>query len=183
MIRATSITHAPDAAPADRVTLSYDDRYRRRIAMTGDNGLRFLLDLAQATELREGDDLLLEDGRFVRVQAAPEDLLEAKAGDHSHLARTAWHVGNRHLPCEIHADRLLLRWDHVIADMLTGLGCKVTRISAPFNPEGGAYGHGRNHGHDHGHGHEHGHSHGHGHEHEHGEADAHSHGAGHDHEH
>lgn len=144
--RATSISHSRDD-PADTVTLTFDDRHRRRIAMTGDNGLRFLLDLREATELRDGDDLMLEDGRHIRVKAAPEDLLQAEADDQLHLTRTAWHIGNRHLPCEVYADRLLLRWDHVIADMLQKLGCKVMRVQAPFNPEGGAYGHGRTHGH------------------------------------
>jgi urease accessory protein len=149
MTRATSITHR-HTAPADTVTLTYDDRHRRRIAMVGDNGLKFLLDLAETTELRHGDDLLLEDGRHVRVVAAAEDLMRATCTDAKHLTRTAWHVGNRHLPCEIHADCLVLRWDHVIGDMLEKLGCTVTRIKAPFNPEGGAYGHGRTHGHSHG---------------------------------
>jgi len=97
MIRATSITHF-HSEPADTVTLNFDDRFRRRIVMRGDGGLEFLLDLPAATELREGDDLLLEDGRHVRVKAADEDLMQARAIDTAHLIRTAWHVGNRHLP-------------------------------------------------------------------------------------
>lgn len=148
MTRATSITHT-HSTPADTVTLTYDDRHRRRMAMVADGGLEFLLDLPEATELHEGDDLLLDDGRHVRVKAAPEDIMQATCNDPKHLTRTAWHVGNRHLPCEIHADKLVLRWDHVIAEMLEKLGCDVTRLSSPFNPEGGAYGHGRTHGHDH----------------------------------
>ncbi len=162
MIRATDITHSHDE-PVDTVTLSYDDRHRRRMVMTGDRGLSFLLDLSEATQLHEGDDLLLEDGRHVRVRAAPEDIMQVVATDPLHLMRTAWHIGNRHLPCEIHVDRLVLRFDHVIADMLEKLGCEVTRLEAPFNPEGGAYGHGRTHGHDHGHDHPHSHDHPHGH--------------------
>ena len=148
MTRATSITHL-HSTPADTVTLVYDDRHRRRMAMVADGGLEFLLDLPEATELRDGDDLLMDDGRHVRVRAAPEDIMQATCNDQKHLTRTAWHVGNRHLPCEIHTDKLVLRWDHVIADMLEKLGCTVTRLNAPFNPEGGAYGHGRTHGHDH----------------------------------
>ncbi len=148
MTRATSITHR-HTTPADTVTLAYDDRHRRRLAMAGDNGLQFLLDLSETSELRHGDDLLLEDGRHVRVVAAEEDLMRATCRDAKHLNRTAWHVGNRHLPCEIHEDCLVLRWDHVIGEMLERLGCTVTRINDPFNPEGGAYGHGRTHGHDH----------------------------------
>ncbi len=146
MTRATSITHI-HSAPTDTVTLTYDGRHRRRMAMVADGGLEFLLDLPEATELRDGDDLLLDDGRHVRVRAASEDIMRATCDDQKHLTRTAWHIGNRHLPCEIHDDKLVLRWDHVIADMLEKIGCKVTRQNAPFNPEGGAYGHGRTHGH------------------------------------
>ena len=148
MTRATFVTHI-HATPADTVTLAFDDRHRRRMAMVGDNGVEFLLDLPEATELRHGDDLLLTDGRHIRVLAAPEDLMQATVTDPLHLTRTAWHIGNRHLPCEIYADRIVLRWDHVIADMLEKLGCTVARINAPFNPEGGAYGQGRTHGHSH----------------------------------
>ena len=125
--------------------------------MRGDNGLEFLLDLPEAIQLHDGNDLLLTDGRHVRVLAAPEDIMQVIATDPLHLMRTAWHIGNRHLPCEIHADRLVLRWDHVIADMLTKLGCEVKRLDAPFNPEGGAYGHGQTHSHDLGHSHGHAH--------------------------
>ena len=148
MTRAISISHIHDT-PADTVTLVYDDRHRRRMAMTGDNGLAFLLDLPKTTELRHGDDLVLEDGRHIRVIAAPEELMQATCADAQHLARTAWHIGNRHLPCEIHADKLVLRYDHVIADMLEKLGCSIAKLTAPFNPQGGAYGHGRTHGHSH----------------------------------
>ena len=147
MIRATALTHSHNE-PVDTVTLSYKDRHRRRMAMTGDNGLEFLLDLSKAMELHHGDSLVLEDGRHVQIIAAPEKLMQATCNDTLHLVRTAWHIGNRHLPCEIHADRLMLRDDHVIADMLKQLGCTVTKITAPFNPQGGAYGHGRTHSHD-----------------------------------
>jgi len=158
MIRATSTAHAHSQAHshseahaelAGIVTLDYDDRYRRRIALTCENGFEFLLDLPKVIELRDGDDLLLEDGRHVRVRAAAEPLMKATASDPHHLIRTAWHVGNRHLPCEIHADHLILRYDHVIEGMLQQLGVDVERFDAPFNPEGGAYGQGRTHSHDH----------------------------------
>jgi len=158
MIRATSIIHSANSA-ADTVTLAYDDRYRRRMVMVCDNGLEFLLELSQATQLRDGDNLLLEDGRHITVKAAPEDLMRATCRDRRHLVRTAWHMGNRHLACEIHADNLILRWDHVIADLLEKLDCEVERITAPFNPEGGAYEFGNTHGHSHGHGHSHSHTH------------------------
>ncbi|WP_350333905.1 urease accessory protein UreE [Coralliovum pocilloporae] len=148
MIRATHVSQRHES-PSGIVTLSYDDRFRRRIALTCDNGLAFLLDLPQATELRDGDDLLLEDGRHIRVKAAPERLMKATARDKHHLIRTAWHIGNRHLPCEIHPDHLILRHDHVIAEMLVKLGTDVEFLDAPFNPEGGAYGQGRTHSHEH----------------------------------
>ena len=148
MIKASLLTHSHET-PAGIVTLNYDDRFRRRIALTCDNGLEFLLDLPKVTELRDGDDLLLDDGRHVRIRAALEPLMKATATDPHHLIRTAWHVGNRHLSCEIHTDYLILRYDHVIAEMLEQLGTSVEKIDGPFNPEGGAYGQGRTHSHDH----------------------------------
>ncbi len=153
MIRATLVVDTVDEA-VDEVVLDYDDRFRRRLAMTGRGGLEFLLDLASATDIRDGQGLLLEDGRVVAVRAADEDLMVAKSADPHHLVRTAWHVGNRHLPCQILPDRLILRWDHVIAEMLDGLGCSVSRTTGPFPPEGGADGHGRTHDHHHGHTHD-----------------------------
>jgi urease accessory protein len=125
--------------PADSVVLDYDERYRRRIAMTGVRGLAFLLDLPEAVMLRAGDGLALEDGRIVEVVAAPEQLAEIRAADSAALVRVAWHLGNRHLPTELLAKSLRIRRDHVIEDMARRLGAKVTAIEAPFNPEGGAY--------------------------------------------
>lgn len=151
---------ARTSEPVDQITLDFDSRYRRRIVLTGDSGFEFLLDLEHTSELRDGDDLLLEDGRHVRVIAASEALMRATCENQQHLMRTAWHIGNRHLPCELHTDCIVLRFDRIILDMLEKLGCKVTPIDAPFNPEGGAYGHGRTHGHSHGQG-----AHGDGHEH------------------
>ncbi len=148
-----------EGAPADTVTLDYDSRFRRRIAMTADGGLAFLLDLAEATELRDGDGLRLDDGRIVAVRAAAEPVTDILCRDAHHLVRVAWHLGNRHLPTQILPDRLRIRQDHVIEDMARGLGATVERLEAPFDPEGGAYGKGRTHGHDHGHSHGHGHHH------------------------
>ncbi len=148
MIRATKVIH-PVQHCTETVTLTYDDRFRRRMMMMSDQGTEFLLDLAQAEELKHDTGLLLEDGRTISVRAAAEELMRADSADPLHLMRTAWHVGNRHLACEIHADHLVLRWDHVIAEMLEGLCCNVSRMKAPFQPEGGAYGHGRTHSHTH----------------------------------
>src|SRR6202034_1730274 len=125
--------------PADRVVLDYDDRHRRRIAMTGNKGTAFLLDLPLPAELRGGDALLLEDGRLVEVVAAPELLLEIRCADARHLARIAWHIGNRHVPVQVLSDALRIRREHVLADMARQLGGNVVEIEAPVTPEGGAY--------------------------------------------
>lgn len=154
--------------PADRVRLDYDERHRRRVAMRGEGGLAFLLDLPRAEALADGDGLELEDGRVVEVVGADEDLLEITCDDPFLLLRVAWHLGNRHLPTELRPGALRIRDDHVIADMVRGLGATVEPVRATFQPEGGAYGHGRVHGHDHDHdhGHQHHHHH-HGHHHHH----------------
>lgn len=144
----------------DRVTLAFDDRHRRRIRLDTDGGATVLLDLPRAVALSDGDGLALEaETGWIRVVAAPEAVMEVKAADRHHLLRLAWHIGNRHLPAQILEDAILLRPDHVIADMLRGLGATVVKVERPFQPEGGAYDHG--HGHDHGHDHSHdeGHSH------------------------
>jgi urease accessory protein len=141
MIRATSVKpqHRWNEPAADTVVLDFDDRHRRRMAMTGTRGLEFLLDLENAIALRGGDALVLEDGRLVEVVAAPEPLLEIRGADPHHLIRVAWHLGNRHLPTQIMKKGLRIRRDHVIEAMVKGLGARVIEIEAPFDPEGGAY--------------------------------------------
>ncbi len=153
--------------PTDTITLSQDQRHRRRIMLTSDGGIEFLLDLAEATHLRHGDGLVLDDGRVIEVRAEAEELLEVRGTAPHHLLRLAWHLGNRHLEAEIAEDRILIRRDHVIADMLEKLGATVVEVVQPFNPEGGAYGgahesHHTHHTHEHGHGQNH-----HGHDHDH----------------
>jgi urease accessory protein len=202
MIRATKVSpqHRWKEPAADTVVLDFDDRHRRRMAMTGTRGFEFLLDLENAVALRGGDALLLEDGRLIEVVAAPEALIEIRGADPLHLVRLAWHLGNRHLPTQIMTKGLRIRRDHVIEAMVKGLGARIIEIEAPFDPEGGAYadgGHGHavdNHGHDHDHdlhhaAHDHGHSHDHAahdhgshhhdahceHEHHHGHSHAHDH--------
>ena len=141
MIRATEVKgqHRWTEASADTVVLDFDDRHRRRMAMTGTRGLEFLLDLENAVVLRGGDALVLEDGRLVEVVAAPEPLIEIRGTDPHHLVRVAWHLGNRHLPTQIMPKGLRIRRDHVIEAMVKGLGARVIEIEAPFDPEGGAY--------------------------------------------
>jgi urease accessory protein len=153
MLRAIEVLPAGDwkGKPADVVQLDYDRRTRRRISLTGAGGLTFLLDLPTVPVLRAGDGLRLEDGRIIAVEAASERLLEISCRDPPLLARIAWHLGNRHLAAEIAARVIHIRDDHVIADMVRGLGGEVRAVSRPFNPEGGAYGQGAVAGHSHGH--------------------------------
>ena len=125
--------------PADQVTLDYDGRHRRRIVMIGATGREYMLDLAGATHLRDGDGLKLADGGVVKVIARPEPLHEVRAATPEALIRLAWHIGNRHLAAAVAADHILIRHDHVIAHMLEHLGAQLREVEAPFDPEGGAY--------------------------------------------
>lgn len=151
------IRNAP--GPFDgQVVLDYDARLLRRKRLVCADG-DFLVDLAEVTNLEDGDAFELSDGRRVVIRAAPEPVLVIR-GD---LARLAWHIGNRHTPCRIEPDLLIIRQDHVLEAMLRQLGAEITHKDMPFHPEGGAYGHGRTFGHDHRHGHNHSHDHHHDH--------------------
>ena len=121
------------------VTLAYLDRHRRRIRLVADSGAAFLLDLPRAQHLADGDGLELDSGGYVEVCAAPEPIIEIAAADRESLLRIAWHLGNRHLPLQVTGDRLRIREDHVVAEMVSGLGGQITRREAPFDPEFGAY--------------------------------------------
>ena len=140
--------HWPKEQAAGTLTLDFDSRHRRRIRMTADQGQDILLDLPKAVAMADGDGLQLEDGRWLRVQAATEHVVEVRHKDPNQLARLAWHLGNRHLPTEIRNQALRIRPDHVIEDMLQGFGADLIKVQAPFQPEGGAYG---SHGHHHDH--------------------------------
>lgn len=131
----------------DRVELDYESRFLRRKRLQTESGAGVLVDLPETVSLKAGDALVLDDGGLVAVHAAAEPVLMVR-GD---LARLAWHIGNRHTPCQIGPDHLVIRADHVLEAMLRQLGARVEPASAPFTPEGGAYGHGRTMGHDHGH--------------------------------
>ena len=145
------------AAPIGCAVLDYEGRFLRRRVIALEDGRRCLVDLPQTTSLDPGGVLVTEAGE-IAIAAAPEALLEIRGGD---LVRLAWHIGNRHTPCQIEASRLLIQRDHVMADLLGRLGAETREVVEPFTPEGGAYGHGRTHGHDHSHGHgPHEHSHG-----------------------
>lgn len=126
-------------APADSITLDETARHRRRMKMVSDGGIEFLLDLPEAILLRHGNGIKLDDGRVIEVKAAPEALYEVRGRDGHHLLTLAWQLGNRHLAAQIFEDHLLIRADHVIKEMLEGLGASVVEIDSSFNPEGGAY--------------------------------------------
>ncbi|NOR62071.1 MAG: urease accessory protein UreE [Rhodobacteraceae bacterium] len=145
MTRATVITHT-HAPLADTVTLTYDERFLRRKLLVSDSGEEFLVDLPETVSLNRGDAFKLEDGRLIGVIPAQEDLLEVKGPD---LVRLAWHIGNRHTPCQLGQARLLVQREPVMRDMLIRLGADLRDVSEAFTPEGGAYGHGRTHGHAH----------------------------------
>ena len=132
--------HWPKEKAVDTLTLDSDARHRRRIRMTADQGEEVLLDLPRAIAMADGDGLQLDDGRWLKIQAAPELLVEIRHKDPNQLVRLAWHLGNRHLPTEIQDQVLRIRPDHVIEDMLRRFGADLVNVRAPFQPEGGAYG-------------------------------------------
>ena len=136
------------------VTLAFDERHRRRIRMTDDGGTPFLLDLADAVQLSDGDGLMLDDGGVIEVRAAPEPVADIQCRDANMTARIAWHLGNRHTPLQVLANGgLRIADDHVMVAMARGLGATVSCTCAPFQPEAGAYA--ARHGDQPGHGHDH----------------------------
>lgn len=151
-LRANDATGGP--APFDVAVLAHDERHLRRRVVTLARGDRVLVDLPEPVALGEGDLLLLDDGRRAGIVAAEEEVYEVKARGQLHLAELCWHIGNRHLAAQIEGDRILILRDHVIRDMLEGLGATVAEVSEPFSPVRGAYS-GHRHDHDHGHHHHH----------------------------
>jgi urease accessory protein len=129
----------------DSVVLDYDARLMRRKLLTSTQGVDFMVDLPNVTNLDDVWGFALGEDHVVRIEPADEAVLVI-TGD---LPRLAWHIGNRHTPCQILPDRLIIREDHVLEGMLRGLGARITRTVLPFRPEGGAYGHGRTMGHSH----------------------------------
>jgi urease accessory protein len=137
------------ATPSDAdmsITLNFEARFLRRKRLVSDCGVAFMVDLAKTVSLNAGDAFVLEDGRQIIIHAAAETVLEIR---HDNLARIAWHIGNRHTPCEVKPDHLIICYDHVLEDLLIRLGADLVKSETPFNPEGGAYGVGRTHGHTH----------------------------------
>ena len=150
----------------DCVTLDADDRTRRRIVLTGEKSIQFLLDFEGPVTLHHGDGLVLDNGSIVLVSGMPEPLAEIAASSPREFVRLAWHLGNRHTDVQITGSRIRIRRDHVLEEMLRGLGATVTFIVAPFEPHA-TVPHSHDHGHDHKDTHHHyGHAHRHGHDHE-----------------
>lgn len=150
---AQTILDSAPPTPADFFcALSYEERFLRRRKLVTECGVDFVVDLPKTTDLKQGDQLQLSDGKRVEIRARREELL-AITGEN--LLSLAWHIGNRHTPCQIEKDRLLICRDHVIEDMIQRLGGQAERVIEPFTPAGGAYGMGRTHSHDHGHSHHH----------------------------
>lgn len=147
-IAQTILPAAAWTTAAATCALTYDQRFFRRKKLTTGAGWPFIADFESTVSLNHGDGLQLSDGTVVEVIAAPEYLLQVTGPD---LPRLAWHIGNRHTPCQIEAGRLLIQNDPVIGHMLEHLGASLTEVIEPFTPEGGAYGHGRTHAHAHGH--------------------------------
>ena len=168
MLRATAIVRKLAVKRdkiVDRVVLDHEARHKRRAMLKGEGGLDFLLDLEKAAMLDDGDALKLEDGRLVEVKAAPQRLVEITTGSPERLLRLAWHIGNRHTPAEVADGAIYIEEDHVLVEMVRGLGAATRIVERPFRPERGAYHHDEHaHSHDHDH---HGHGHGHDHHHDH----------------
>jgi urease accessory protein len=133
---------------APTLTLAFDARCKSRLAATLDNGEEVALVLPRGTVLADGDMLVADDGGFVRIVAAAQDVLIVRAPSVRLLTRAAYHLGNRHTPVEVGGDYLKLEADPVLEDMLERLGVLVAHESQPFQPETGAYGGGHKHGHD-----------------------------------
>lgn len=134
--------------PFDRVVLAHDERHLRRKVISLQQGERILIDLPEPVAFAHGDVLVLEDGRMAEIVAAEEALFEVLPRNRQHLVELAWHLGNRHLPAQLEDDHILILRDHVIKQMLEGLGAQVKEVVGTFQPLRGAY-HGQGHGHGH----------------------------------
>ena len=134
------------ARAVDRVVLDADDRLRRRIVLTTEKGQKLLLDFPQPMMLRDGDGLVLEDGSVVVVAGQAEELLELSTKAPLDFVRLAWHIGNRHTDVQFTGNALRIRQDHVLEEMVKGLGARVKPLEAPVDPEPAApHGHAHSH--------------------------------------
>jgi urease accessory protein len=136
MLRVVRVDHErAGGEAADSVLLDSSERRRRRIVLTGEKGTRFLLDFPEPVTLHDGDVLELDDASMILVRGAPEELLEISAPSPLAFLRLAWHIGNRHAELQVAGDRLRIRHDHVLEEMVRGLGGDIAAIAAPFDPE------------------------------------------------
>jgi len=180
------------------VALDWDTRQKSRFEADDSAGRRLAVFLPRGRVVRGGDVLVGEDGSLIRVEAQAQPILVVTAAKNADaasaslaLAKAAYHLGNRHVPLEVGAERLVLEPDHVLAELLVRMGLEVTTATGAFEPEAGAYDAGspaRASAHDAGHdqGHGHGHDDAHGHDDPHGHAqghDTHRHGHPHGHDH
>lgn len=174
MLRVVRVVSSADASArhVDTLVLNSEQRRLQTGHFIGVNGTAIGAMLPEPVLLRNGDALELDDGSIVDVLIEPEPLIEIRGNDLTHLARLAWHLGDRHVPVQIFPNRLRMRPDGALEAMLKALGARLASIEAPFDPEGGAYaqhthGHpGHHHDHLHGDHHHHDHDHHHGHHHD-----------------
>jgi urease accessory protein len=140
-LKATSFRRARSLGdtPFEIVKLDAEERHIRRKLIMLESGDEILVDFEKTAKLAHGDCLILEDGRHIEVIATEEDLLEARGRDTRHVIQLAWHIGNRHLAAQIETDRILIRRDRIIADMLQHLGATIRDVTERFEPEHGAY--------------------------------------------
>lgn len=139
MLQVSALAPTCTIVPFDVVVLDHEERHLRRRVLRLQHGDEVLVDLPRPVVLAHGDRLVLDDGRHVEVIAAEEDLLEVRARESATLAELAWHLGNRHTPAQIERTRILVARDHVLAEMLVGLGASVSEVREPFEPVRGAY--------------------------------------------
>ena len=130
----------------DNISLSYEDRFIRRKKLVTDNGTEFLVNLKETISVDENQFFELENGKLIKIISKEENLIEIKG---KNLKQIIWHIGNRHLPCQIEETRILIQEDPVILDMILKLKGNVNKVFEKFKPEGGAYGLGRTHSHKH----------------------------------
>lgn len=161
MRRVVRVVGSGPRAPVDSVILKADQRRLQTAHLIGVNGTPIGVMLPEPVLLRNGDALELDDGSVVDIVIEPEPLVEIRGKDITHLARLAWHLGDRHVPVQVLSNRLRMRPDGALEALLQSLGARLNAIEAPFDPEGGAYvsrpshDHAHDHDHDHPHGHEH----------------------------
>ena len=130
----------------DHISLSYDERFLRRKKLVSDNGFEFLVNLPETKSLSQNQAFKLDNDELIIIKLKKEKLLEITG---ENLMQLIWHIGNRHIPCEIKKNKIFIQNDKVIENMIKKLGGKIKLVEQTFTPEGGAYGIGRTHSHKH----------------------------------